>query len=127
MERTLSLANSPKLAIVNLAKLHAVYWNSDLLDKVPWAPAIYSPEQMNQADFQQQHLPTFLEKFDHQLSDMLRQVATRYSHLIPTIAQRISQCDETILHGDYRLDNLFFDNSDNKDAFTVFDAVQYYQ
>ena len=114
-------ADEAKLAIVNLAKLHAVYWNSNLLEEMSWAPAIYTPPLMDQADFQQQSLPTFLDKFDHQLSDLLRQATARYGYLIPTIAQQISQCDETIIHGDYRLDNLFFDDSDKKNGCAVID------
>ena len=110
-----------ELALLDLAKLHAAYWNSPLLEELSWAPNAVDPGQMNLETFSQQLRPTFLEKWGQQLSDVIRDVSAGYGNMIPAIAHQMSQCPKTLLHGDYRLDNLFFEHSVRGVPFAVAD------
>ena len=114
-------AADAELALIDLAKLHAFYWNSTLLNDMSWAPSIHSREQMNQSDYRRNIWPTCSENIGTVLTDVIREVAKGYGDHMPSIARQMGQCPQTILHGDYRLDNLFFGRSSQGPDFAVVD------
>ena len=106
-----SLAEA-KLAIIDLAKLHAAFWDSPLLQTFDWARVISSPDRMNPEEYQQKKWPAFYEKLKPLLSDVIVDVTVEYGKLMSKIAQRMRERPQTMIHGDYRLDNLFFGQPD---------------
>jgi hypothetical protein len=111
-----------ELAIIALAKLHAAYWGSPLLQEMAWAPTVDGPEQMNQETYQQHFLPRYLEKWESQASPQIVAVGEGHGKLIPLIAKQMrGQCAKTLVHGDYRLDNLFFNQASVETPFAVVD------
>lgn len=105
-----SLAEA-ELALIDLAKLHAAFWNSPTLKTFDWARVISSPDRMNQEQYQGYKWPTFFEKLKPLLSDVITDVTVEYGSLMPQIARRMGDRPQTMIHGDYRLDNLFFGQS----------------
>lgn len=91
-------------AIVNLAGLHAPLWESPRLAEVDWAPV-----QLNVdfAPIMQVAAPAFLERFAETLSpeasEVLRLFGEHFARWVET-----QPAERTLVHGDYRLDNLLF-------------------
>ena len=115
-----SLAEA-ELALIDLAKFHAAFWNSKALKTFDWARVISSPDRMNQEAYQQKKWPAFYEKLRPLLSDVILDVTVEYGNLMPQIAQRMGARPQTMIHGDYRLDNLFFSNDGDGVPFAAID------
>lgn len=115
-----SLAEA-ELALIDLAKLHAAFWNSPVLKTFDWARTISSPDRMNQEQYQQYKWPAFYEKLKPLLSDVIVDVTVDYGNLMPQIAQRMGDRPQTMIHGDYRLDNLFFGHTGEGVPFAAID------
>ncbi|MCB8959598.1 MAG: phosphotransferase [Ardenticatenales bacterium] len=114
-------AAEAQLAIVGVAKLHAAFWNSPDLKKFDWARVISSPDRMDQKAYQQYKWPRFFEKLGPYLSDLILDVTREYGELMPEIARRMGDQPQTMIHGDYRLDNLFFNQSGEGVPFAAID------
>ncbi|MFT7585390.1 MAG: thiamine kinase-like enzyme, partial [Cellvibrionaceae bacterium] len=102
-------------------KLHAAFWNSPVLKTFDWARKISSLDRMNQEAYQQRKWPTFYEKLKPLLSDVIFDVTVEYGKLMPQIAQRMGDRPQTMIHGDYRLDNLFFGHAGEGVPFAAID------
>lgn len=109
--------NDAKMALRTMAKMHAQFWNSNRFHEFPWLiPLEYAakPVQMLFLDAvddfkaENSHLgPTVMA-----LLDWLKK---HYFELVAAMATR----PKTLLHGDFRLDNLCFD--DQADEAILFD------
>ena len=110
-----------QLALVDIAKLHAAFWNSPKLKKFEWARVISSPDRMDQKAYQQYKWPRFLEKLGPFLSEVILDVTREYGELMPEIAERMGNRPQTMIHGDFRLDNLFFNQSGDGVPFATID------
>jgi hypothetical protein len=87
-----------KVALRELAKLHALWWNS-----------LY-----------QQSWPFFVETFKGQLPDAIFEIGERFGTSFATLADSLGTRPSTIVHTDFRLDNMFFDLPDGS-AFALID------
>jgi thiamine kinase-like enzyme len=94
-----------EMAVRNLAGLHAPLWNDPSLDDLDWAFQGLSDEF---AVYIEMGTPVFIERYKDRLSeedaDTLRRFASgvrRWMEIRPE--------EKTLVHGDYRLDNLMFD------------------
>ena len=63
----------------------------------------------------------FIERFGHHLSPALHDVGERFGKTIRTLMHRFGARPRTIVHGDYRLDNLFFGTPEGGDPLAVID------
>jgi hypothetical protein len=91
-------------AVVNLAGLHAPRWNDPALGEIDWLTLGASPVM---AQFVRGATPAFLERYAERISsadaDVLAAFAEGAERWIETQPE-----DRTLVHGDYRLDNLLF-------------------
>jgi hypothetical protein len=103
------LAEQADLCIGQLAKFHATWWDSDALEQLDWLPAL-SDEWYIQSVEQgyAQAWEPFLGFFGNRVSPKLHDVAKRFGAQIRPLMARFGSSPRTIIHGDYRLDNLFF-------------------
>lgn len=104
-------------AVVNLAGLHAPLWNDPKLDTVSLAPLGLN------ADFtplMQGATPAFLERYADRLSEETKGVFRGFAEGFAAWAES-GPPDRTLVHGDYRLDNLLFLDSDGPDSVTTVD------
>ncbi len=94
-------------AVRNLAGLHAPLWNDPELDRLDWTTGGAGEEF---ARYVELATPVFLERYADRLAledqDVLRRFAERAQ---VWVASR--PADKTLVHGDYRLDNLLFRDS----------------
>ncbi len=97
-----------RLALTSLARFHAAWWDNPRLLDHPWLTEGIELVRTAMSTAYEACAPLYLERFGHTLS-----ASTRAA--IPTLHRRIlALLDEgrdqltTLIHGDYRLDNMFF-------------------
>jgi hypothetical protein len=105
-----------RLAMRELARLHAPVWNDPELDAAGW---LNQPSMVSQA-LVEQLLKGFLERYDARIAPEHRSVVERFvARLDPYLAERRSPF--SIVHGDYRLDNMLFGRPGSRKPLTVVD------
>lgn len=117
---TLKLA---QLAISELAKFHATWWNSAELDKLDWMPG-YDAEWYIQAveDGYAQAWEPFVEFTKDYLTPELADVCKRFGNRVREVMNIVGrELPVTIVHGDFRLDNLFFASPEGGPPLAVID------
>jgi len=97
-----------RLAVAELAKLHAAWWNSPRLEGLGWVPVANDPVNKAGLALYPQAWPVCLERFGHALPEAMRRTGERLGACVGAILDRFMAAPRTICHGDYRLDNLFF-------------------
>lgn len=91
-------------AVRNLAGLHAPLWSSPELDRLDWTTGGAGEEF---ARYVEMATPVFLDRYADRLAAEDRDVLVRFAER----ARRwvaLRPADRTLVHGDYRLDNLLF-------------------
>lgn len=98
-------------ALECLAGLHAAFWRSGRLDDIGWMPRIDDPGMKIGREIYAASLPGFLEMFGDALDPALAGVVERFGDNVHQLMDRFGAMPTTVVHFDYRLDNLFFDDS----------------
>jgi hypothetical protein len=98
-----------ELCIRELAKFHAAWWDNPALDKLAWMPSIADDWYIESVEqgYTDAWEP-FAEHFGHHLSPSLHRVAQEFVKHVGPMMREFGAAPRTIVHGDYRLDNLFF-------------------
>ena len=98
-----------RLAIGELAKFHATWWQHPKLPELTWMPSIADDWYIESVEesYADAWKP-FTEHFGQHLSRKLRRVAEEFVKHIRAFMLDFGSPPSTIIHGDYRLDNLFF-------------------
>lgn len=105
-----------RLAIIELAKIHASTWEDERLEAKPW---LNQPDLLNQ-ELLTKLLPGFLERYEDRLAPEHREVCERLvAGLDRWLAARPRPF--AIQHADYRLDNLLFGLPGSPKPLTVVD------
>ncbi|MCH8901478.1 MAG: MMPL family transporter, partial [Chloroflexi bacterium] len=111
-----------ELCIGNLAKFHATWWESPRLAEMDWLPMTADPLRAQVLeDNYREAWPAFAEYLGDRLSPAMREIGERFGRSVPAMIGRYSKPPHTIVHGDYRLDNLFFTTSQDGDSLAVID------
>jgi len=93
-----------------LAAIHASHWNDPTLDDHTWLPTMALARRLAHAAFLRGR-PGFLKKFSALLPASMAGLAEWFDDNGPRMMQKLAEAPRTLAHGDYRLDNLFFDDS----------------
>jgi hypothetical protein len=98
-----------ELAIQQLAQFHAAWWEQPRLSTFDWMPLWNDAGlvPLVQGVYQQAWGP-FLANFGDRLPAALLEVGQRLGACIAPMMDQLAQPPRTIMHGDYRIDNLFF-------------------
>jgi hypothetical protein len=104
-------AEEARIALSHLALHHARWWQHPRLAQIPWLqPGI---DLVNGA--MEQSYPTAWEKtlvlFGDRMPQAIRDVLPTLGRRITALMEPLSRGPMTLMHGDYRLDNMFFGNS----------------
>jgi len=110
-----------RLALAELATLHASWWQRDGLDGMSWLPLLTDLAKISATEAYPQNWRLCLERFGHLLSPEIRSAAPSLSERLMALMDRFDESPQTLLHGDYRLDNLFFGNSGSDYEIAVID------
>lgn len=105
-----------------IARQHAHWWQSNRLSTLPWLrPYATPPFPAVLAANAKAAWPRFLELVGADLSSRLRDFGQRLPSLIPWYLEQISRPPCTFIHGDLRLDQLFFGTRPGDPAVTALD------
>ena len=95
------------LAIREIAKFHAAFWESPRLTGLDWIPSFEDRVEMMQEGYRRRWDP-FLAKVGDVLTPTLLEIGRRFGDNVAGIMGQLSGPPRTIIHGDYRLDNMIF-------------------
>jgi hypothetical protein len=110
-----------RLAIHDLAQFQAGWWTHADLEKLDWMPFINDPVNQSAEQSYQQAWPAFVEFLGDKLPADSRRVGDRLGSNVIAILNEMSDRPQTIVHGDYRLDNLFFASENGGPPLAVVD------
>lgn len=111
-----------EVAIDAMAGMHAEWWQSPRFDEFSWLPAaVDAPLPQVVAAIFKQGWPQALEVFGDRISDKYREYGERFPDLVEPIFEVLARPPITFLHGDFRLDNLFFGGDGSEAALTAVD------
>src|SRR5215470_15062059 len=96
-------------AIRTIGALHAAWWNSADLDRLGWMPLCNAPVHQRAEPAYQQCVSPFLQMFGDSLSPRMRKLTESIQTHVIDLFNALTRPPMTIAHGDFRLDNLFFD------------------
>lgn len=99
-----------RAALVGLAGHHARFWNGAGLENAPYVPEINGLLNRAGQSIYTASLPGFKEAFGDVLTDEMVPVAEAYADAHPRILDRLAAMPNTLVHFDFRADNLFFDD-----------------
>jgi len=99
-------------ALVGLARHHAAFWDGKGLENAQFAPPINGLLNKAGQGIYEASLPGFKEVFASALQPEMVPVADAYTANHPQLLDRLKAMPNTLVHFDYRADNLFFDPDD---------------
>jgi len=108
-------ANRLESVLTAIARAHAASWGRPELDQVAWLPRSDAAPSLLGAFYRRARKP-FLQNFHSKVSDELMVLADRTNNLVTQITAALSREPRTLLHGDLRVDNLFFDGPRPEDV-----------
>jgi hypothetical protein len=99
-----------RTAVEAMVELHSHWWGNGELDAFPWLPTIQEPPYPQViAGMFKQAWPTAREMLADRLGPAYVDYGDRWPELVQWFCDEGSQEPRTLCHGDYRLDNLFFE------------------
>ncbi|MDE2861176.1 MAG: phosphotransferase [Chloroflexota bacterium] len=107
-------------SIVRMARFHAHWWNSPLLDSLGWMPR-KDDEADTYRELYAEAWSLFLALAGDFMPDGIRRIGDRLAEDLPRIKAMLSRPPRTVIHGDFRLDNCFFREEDGSIEPIVFD------
>jgi hypothetical protein len=111
-----------ELALRNIAKFHATWWESPRLEEIAdWMPMIDAPVHQSAQNSYQQAWAPFIENFGDRMTPAMRKTAEEIAQNVIKLQSSIADRPHTIIHGDYRTDNLFFETAAGGAPFSVAD------
>ncbi|MEX2247507.1 MAG: phosphotransferase [Dehalococcoidia bacterium] len=108
-------------AIDSLARFQAGWWDSPELARLDWMPNINDPVNHSTQPAYQQAWGPFLQQFGDEMSPKVRAVGEELQHHILELLDVLEPAPRTIVHGDFRGDNVFFGDGKTSDPFAVID------
>jgi len=99
-------------AVRSLARFHADWWETDDLESLEWMPYSNGPVTMQAVGVYERGWEPFLEHFGGGLSQEARLLGERVRDHFAGLLEQLGQSPRTIVHTDFRLDNLFFGHGD---------------
>jgi len=98
--------------------MHASQWNEPRLAGLEWLPQVNTAGRVIRAMYLRARA-RFEAKFENRLRGEIRRQADWLDQGVVDLADRICESPHTLIHGDFRLDNLFFCSAD-ADADVIF-------
>jgi len=110
-------------SLLALAGLHAAWWDTPELDSLDWMPRLDDPINLAAGEQYRQSWPRFLELFGHALPEGAVEVGEQVQAVFETLVrQATNEAPPTVCHGDFRLDNLLFDDhAEQRDRVALLD------
>jgi hypothetical protein len=98
-----------RLVVREMARHHAHWWRDERLGTLPFIQsAAEAPYPQYHEQSTKEAWPVLLERFGDSIPDPIRALGERWNEIGPPIMVGSDDHPATLLHGDLRLDNLFF-------------------
>lgn len=114
-------ATDAELLVREMASMHARWWESPELKALDWLPPLNAPQTLMAQGATMVALEPFLEKFGPDLTERQRGIAVSLAPRVMSMLQGLAEGPRTFLHGDLRLDNIFFGSTDGTRPLTLID------
>lgn len=96
-----------KICVTELARLHASFWNQ--VDDIDWLPNMSgSDNARNMALGAEAGWPQLRALFGEWLPESIDNLREQYLARIPSLQAQLDQPPRTLIHGDFRMDNMLF-------------------
>lgn len=106
-------------ALRALARFHASWWD-EAGDRIDWVPSFAAGADKIQHAFAQHWWPTFVREVETKipgaLSEPLYALGERLSTRVAALKRSLAEQPRTLIHQDFRLDNIFFDTATGPEA-----------
>jgi len=102
-----------RAALIGLAGHHAAFWNGAGLENADFIPIINGPLNQAGASIYEVSLPGFMEAFGDAIKPELRDYVEGYAAVRTQIIDDLEAMPHTLVHFDFRADNLLFDTDDS--------------
>jgi hypothetical protein len=97
------------LALGHLARFHARWWGSRDMREIPWLQRGTDLVRLSMTKVYEDSLGPFLEAFGDRLASEVRKCVPNLNERVLAAMEEFDRRDEyTIVHGDFRIDNIFF-------------------
>jgi hypothetical protein len=115
-------AAQAELALRELAKFHATWWETPALASLDWMPFTNDPGRAPavQDSYQRAWVP-FVENFGKLVPPDILELGEKFGTRVVRLMDELAKPPRTIMHGDYRLDNMFFASPEGGDPLAVVD------
>jgi hypothetical protein len=114
-------ASDARAALLDLARLHAAWWEAPELDSLDWMPAMDSPLSGSAMDSFVEAVSPFMNVFERRLPPSVRDAVVHLGEIARSIAEHLARPPRTIVHNDFRLDSVFFSRGRPRTPVTVID------
>ncbi|MCA9830728.1 MAG: phosphotransferase [Dehalococcoidia bacterium] len=114
-------AADAELLVREMAAMHARWWERAELAALDWLPTLNAPQMLMGQGATMVALDPFLEKFGPDLTERQRGIAVSLAPRVMSMMQSLAEGPRTFLHGDLRLDNIFFGSTDGSRPLTLID------
>ena len=109
------------LAVRELANFHSTWWESPKLSELTWLPRGSDLVRASMQGLYPQASQAFMEEFGERLTpEIAGEMATLGQRVLAALPE-VETRPETIIHADYRLDNMFFGAAGAPYELAVFD------
>lgn len=108
-------------ALRALAGLHGRWWRDPALTEMPWLLTLNSPQMKALEPIYQQCWPATVDFLGEAMPAEMRALGDRFATRIAALQDKVMQQPGTVVHGDYRADNIFFSEDGASDGFAVAD------
>ena len=110
-----------RLALASLAKFHAAWWQHPRLDEISWMPTGDDLVRNAMVTAYEQCWPLYVQRFGHVLTPEMGVAGPTLHRRIIAQLDRFADNPLTIVHGDFRPDNLYFGSEGTARPLIIFD------
>lgn len=103
-----------RLILETAADFHARWWNDPRLGGLDWIPAVNAPVYRFVPVAYQGAIEPFLGSIGQRLNARQQTIARELGSLLPVLQDSMTDAPVTFLHGDLRLDNVFYGSTDGE-------------
>jgi aminoglycoside phosphotransferase (APT) family kinase protein len=98
-----------QLCVEVMARLHSAWWGSTDAPELAWVPNVDGDmHRAGMVGAAEATWAPFLANFGHLVAPEIIDAGTHYLAQLPVLHHRMGEAPQTLIHGDFRLDNVMF-------------------